>query len=145
MEEFQKYFFQTTFHHHFQARNAKISPIFHFDRGLNGQICHILCVKATCILIYGGKTTNLLEHGRCLELRIVQRKAKWMCSRPNVQSRVSPVTTQTLGYFSGAKNLPIVHLLLKTKLNRIHKWFESIFLSQIQIRFHKVIGPDCEC
>ena len=45
MEEFQKYFFQTTFHHHFQARNAKISPIFHFDRGNNGRICHILCVK----------------------------------------------------------------------------------------------------
>ena len=45
MEEFQKYFFQTTFHHHFQARNAKISPIFHFDRGHNRRICHILCVK----------------------------------------------------------------------------------------------------
>ena len=27
MEEFQKYFFQTTFHHYFQARKAKISPI----------------------------------------------------------------------------------------------------------------------
>ena len=45
MEEFQKYFFQITFHHHFQARNAKISPIFHFDCGNNGRICHILCVK----------------------------------------------------------------------------------------------------
>ena len=40
-----KIFFQTTFHHHFQARNAKISPLFHFDRGNNGWICHILCVK----------------------------------------------------------------------------------------------------
>ena len=38
--------FQITFHHHFQARNTKISPIFHFDRGHNGRICHILCVKA---------------------------------------------------------------------------------------------------
>ena len=38
-------FFQTTFHHHFQARNAKISPIFHFDRENNGWICHILCVN----------------------------------------------------------------------------------------------------
>ena len=28
-----------------QARNAKISPIFHFDRGHNSRICHILCVK----------------------------------------------------------------------------------------------------
>ena len=45
MEEFQKYFFQTTFHHHFQARNAKISLIFHFDRGHNGWMCHILDVK----------------------------------------------------------------------------------------------------
>ena len=45
MEEVQKYFFQTTLHHHFQARNAKISPIFHFDRGHNGWICHILSVK----------------------------------------------------------------------------------------------------
>ena len=45
MEEFQKYFFQTTFHHRFQARNAKISPIFHFDGGNNGRICYILCVK----------------------------------------------------------------------------------------------------
>ena len=45
MEEFQKYFFYTTFHHNFQARNAKISPIFLFDRGHNGRICHILCVK----------------------------------------------------------------------------------------------------
>ena len=48
MEEFQKYFFQTTFHHHFQARNAKISPIFHFDQGHNGRICHILCVNLDC-------------------------------------------------------------------------------------------------
>ena len=38
-------FFQTTFHHHFQDRNAKISPIFHFEWGHNGRICHILCVK----------------------------------------------------------------------------------------------------
>ena len=45
MEEFQKDFSQTTFNHHFQARNAKISPIFHFDRGHNSRICHILCVK----------------------------------------------------------------------------------------------------
>ena len=45
MEEFQKYFFQTTFHHHFQARKAKISPLFHFDQVNNGRICHILCVK----------------------------------------------------------------------------------------------------
>ena len=42
MAKFQKYFSQTTFHHHFQARNAKISPIFHFDGGHNGRICHIL-------------------------------------------------------------------------------------------------------
>ena len=27
------------------AREAKISPIFHFDRANNGQICHILSVK----------------------------------------------------------------------------------------------------
>ena len=45
MEEFQKYFSQTTFHHHFQARNANISPIFHFYRVNNGRICHILNVK----------------------------------------------------------------------------------------------------
>ena len=46
MEEFQKKKFQTTFHHHIQARNAKISSIFHFDRVNNGRICHILCVKS---------------------------------------------------------------------------------------------------
>ena len=45
MEDIQKYFFQTTFHHHFKARNAKISPIFHFDRGHDGRIYHILCVN----------------------------------------------------------------------------------------------------
>ena len=27
------------------ARNAKISPIFHFDQGNNSQICHILRVN----------------------------------------------------------------------------------------------------
>ena len=31
MEEHQKYFFQTAFHHHFQARNAKMLPAFQFD------------------------------------------------------------------------------------------------------------------
>ena len=52
MEEFQKYFSWTTFHHLFQARNATISPIFHFDRGNNGRICHnILCVKLNLIFI----------------------------------------------------------------------------------------------
>ena len=29
----------------FQARNAKISPIFHFDWVNSCRICHILCVK----------------------------------------------------------------------------------------------------
>ena len=28
------------------ARSSKISPIFHFDRGNNDQICHILCFKS---------------------------------------------------------------------------------------------------
>ena len=37
----------------FLARNAKISPIFHFDRGNNGRICHELCVKM--------KTQNLIK------------------------------------------------------------------------------------
>ena len=30
-------------------RNAKISPIFYFDRANNSQICHIMCVKGKMI------------------------------------------------------------------------------------------------
>ena len=51
LEVFQKYIFWTTFHHHFLARNAKISTISHFDRGHNDRICHILCVKQTDYLL----------------------------------------------------------------------------------------------
>ena len=43
MAKFQKQIFQTIFHHHFQARNAKSSPIFHWVK--NDCICHILCVN----------------------------------------------------------------------------------------------------
>ena len=40
-----KIFFLDHFSSSFLARNAKISPIFHFDLANNGQICQILCVK----------------------------------------------------------------------------------------------------
>ena len=44
MEEFQKYFFQTTFH--FQAKNINFRYIFHFELYVNHVwISHILCVK----------------------------------------------------------------------------------------------------
>ena len=52
MEEFRKYFFQTNFHYNFQARNGKISSIFHFDLGYNGWVCHILCGKYIMTLAY---------------------------------------------------------------------------------------------
>ena len=52
MERFQSKNLQTTFHHHFQARNANISPIFHFDQINNGQICHILSVKPETTQVY---------------------------------------------------------------------------------------------
>ena len=88
MEEFQKKNSQTTFLHHLQARNAKISPIFHFDRELNGQICHILCVKrflsgnvqlwAICLCIQG------LLNLDCITVVIRQviktQKLYWKCT-----------------------------------------------------------------
>ena len=54
----------------FLGRNAKSSPIFHFDRVNNGWICHILCVK---LIIYAIKldfaqkmsfTLNFLQKNR---------------------------------------------------------------------------------
>ena len=54
MEEFQKYFSQTTFLHHVQARNAKISIIFHFDR------LTMVGFVIFCVLILGA-TYNLQQ------------------------------------------------------------------------------------
>ena len=69
MDEFQKYFFQTTFHQHFQGRNATISPIFHFDPVNNGRICHILCDKK--VAKWGeGKTDNVI-YGQYLDRQIL--------------------------------------------------------------------------
>ena len=45
MEEYQKYFFQTTFHHHFQAKNINFIYIFHFEYVNHVWISHILGVK----------------------------------------------------------------------------------------------------
>ena len=45
MEEFQKYFFQTTFHHHIQAKNIDFRYIFHFEYVNHVWISHVLCVN----------------------------------------------------------------------------------------------------
>ena len=42
MEEFQKYFFQNTFHHHFQAKNSNFRYIFHFE-SVNLDFSYIVC------------------------------------------------------------------------------------------------------
>ena len=49
MEEFQKYFFDTAFHHHW---NAKISPIFHFYQENNSWICHICHIQQSEFQIF---------------------------------------------------------------------------------------------
>ena len=40
-----KNIFSRPLHHHFYAGNARISPIFHFDRVNNGGIVHMLCIN----------------------------------------------------------------------------------------------------
>ena len=63
MEEFQKYFFQTTFYHHFQDKNINFRYISHFEYVNHACISHILCVK-------GGITPRLplLTWGLCRKL-----------------------------------------------------------------------------
>ena len=60
-------FFLTTFNPHFQARNSKISSIFHFDRGNNGL--WIKCVNSIpqnhCFCISG------IQHPFCLKNRLL--------------------------------------------------------------------------
>ena len=46
-----KIFFLDRFSSSFFARNAKISPIFHFDRGHQSWICHILCAKKSMVYV----------------------------------------------------------------------------------------------
>ena len=48
---FSKIFFLDHFSSSFLARNAKISPIFHFDRVHQSLICHIPCVKTMDIFV----------------------------------------------------------------------------------------------
>ena len=40
-----KYFFFTTFHRHFSAKNVNFRYIFHFDQVNQSWVCHILCVN----------------------------------------------------------------------------------------------------
>ena len=41
----------------FRPEMLKISPIFHFDRGNNGRICHILCVKNWLLYLFKSYVT----------------------------------------------------------------------------------------
>ena len=85
MEEFLKYFFYTTFNHHFQAKNAKVSPIFHFDQGNNGRICHILCVKMKKVfIIYGHifKVSVIVEPSSSRNLAMMMMSQSNACPSP---------------------------------------------------------------
>ena len=72
-----KIFFLDHFSSSFEARNAKISPTFHFDRGHQSWICHILCVnkKKSIVLVFLCK--RLLAGFLNLALTVISEYKNW--------------------------------------------------------------------